>query len=63
MLGITVSTSQAVVGAVIGVGLTRGRRVVSGRNIAQIVGGWVLAPTCAALFSCLAYRLILAIIN
>ncbi|NNC90004.1 MAG: inorganic phosphate transporter [Akkermansiaceae bacterium] len=63
MLGIPVSTSQAVVGAVIGVGLTKGLAVVSGRNIAQIVGGWVLAPTGAALFSCLTYRLILWIMN
>ncbi len=63
MLGIPVSTSQAVVGSVIGVGLTRGLAVVSGRNITQIVAGWVLAPAGAALFSCLTYRLLLSIIT
>lgn len=63
MLGIPVSTSQAVVGAVIGVGLTKGRQVVRGRNIAHIVGGWILAPLGAALFSCLTYRLLISIIN
>ena len=63
MLGIPVSTSQAVVGAVIGVGLTKGRAVVSGRKIGQIVSGWILAPAGAAIFSCLTYRLILLIIN
>ncbi|BCX46801.1 phosphate/sulfate permease [Haloferula helveola] len=63
MMGIPVSTSQAVVGAVIGVGLTKGRNVVSGKKILQIVSGWVLAPAGAALFSCLTYRLILLIIQ
>lgn len=58
LLGIPVSTSQAVVGAVIGVGLTKGLKVVAGRQILQIVGGWVLAPTGAALFSALIYRLV-----
>jgi PiT family inorganic phosphate transporter len=60
-IGIPVSTSQAVVGAVIGVGLTKGARAVSGKKIVEIVTGWVLAPACAALFSCLLYRLISAI--
>lgn len=63
IMGIPVSTSQAVVGAVIGVGLTKGRSVVSGRKIFQIVTGWVLAPTGAALFSFLVYRGILVFIK
>lgn len=57
-LGIPVSTSQAVVGAVIGVGLTKGARAVSGKKIVKIVTGWILAPACAALFSCLLYKLL-----
>ena len=61
MLGIPVSTSQAVVGAIIGVGLTKGARAVSGKKIVEIVTGWVLAPACAALFSCLIYRSLSAI--
>ncbi len=63
ILGIPVSTSQAVVGAVIGVGLTKGARAVSGRKIVEIVTGWVLAPACAALFSCLLYRLLSAMLQ
>ncbi|MDF1859162.1 MAG: inorganic phosphate transporter [Verrucomicrobiales bacterium] len=63
VLGIPVSTSQAVVGAVIGVGLTKGARAVSGKKIGQIVTGWVLAPACAALFSCLVYRGISAMLS
>ena len=62
MLGIPVSTSQAVVGAVIGVGLTKGFGVVSGGTIAGIVSGWILAPSCAAVFSCFLYRLLVSIL-
>ncbi|MGD8764561.1 MAG: inorganic phosphate transporter [Desulfobacteraceae bacterium] len=58
VLGIPVSTSQAVVGAVIGVGLTKGARAVSRNKITTIVVGWVLAPTCAAAFASVLYRII-----
>ncbi len=61
MLGIPVSTSQAIVGAVIGVGLTKGMRAVSRRKIGVIMGGWVLAPTCAAVFAAVLYRVMKAL--
>lgn len=63
MLGIPVSTSQAVVGAVIGVGLTKGFRAVTGGRIATIVVGWVVTPLCAATFSCLIYLLIVRMLH
>jgi len=53
--GIPVSTSAAIVGAVIGVGLNRGAQAVKGRTILAIVVGWVLTPTLAALTSFLVY--------
>ena len=56
ILGIPVSTSQAIVGAVIGVGLTKGVRAVSRRKIITIMVGWVLAPSCAAVFAAILYR-------
>ncbi len=56
MMGIPVSTSQAIVGAVIGVGLTKGVRAVSRRKIITIMVGWVLAPSCAAVFAAILYR-------
>ena len=62
ILGIPVSTSQAIVGAVIGVGLTKGRSAVSGRKIATIVSGWVIAPSSAALFAFLMYRLLASLL-
>ena len=58
MAGIPVSTSQAVVGGVIGVGLTKGMRAVSTRKISRIFLGWVITPTCAAAFAAIVYRLL-----
>ena len=58
MMGIPVSTSQAVVGAVIGVGLTKGARAVSGRKILTIFAGWIVTPLCAAVFAAGVYRLL-----
>jgi PiT family inorganic phosphate transporter len=60
MLGIPVSTSQAIEGAVIGVGLTKGTRAVSRNKITTIVVGWILAPTCAAVFAGILYRILKA---
>jgi len=58
ILGIPVSTSQAVVGAVIGVGLLHGLRTVKRRRIAGIAIGWVATPTAAGLFSFGLYKLL-----
>ncbi len=58
VLGIPVSTSQSVVGAVVGVGLAHGIRAIERRRVAEIVGGWVATPTVAGLFSFGLYRLI-----
>jgi PiT family inorganic phosphate transporter len=58
MMGIPVSTSQAVVGGVIGVGLTKGMRAVSLGKIKTIFAGWVITPLCAAVFAALLYKLL-----
>ena len=58
MLGIPVSTSSAIVGAVVGVGLVKGVRSISRKTIVTILAGWVLTPLSAALTSFLLYRLI-----
>jgi len=59
LIGIPVSTSHAVVGAVIGVGLLRGIRAVGKRKIAEICIGWVLTPTVACALSFLFCRLLI----
>ena len=63
MLGIPVSTSQAVVGAVIGVGLLKGVKAVSTRQIARIMVGWFVCPTGAAVFAATLYRLLHSLIG
>lgn len=43
-VGVPVSSSQAIVGAVAGVGLVKGIRAVSMRSLIEIVIGWVSTP-------------------
>lgn len=45
--GIPVSTSQAIVGAVVGVGLTKGMMAVNPRLLWMIPGGWILSVVSA----------------
>lgn len=47
-VGVPVSTSQAVIGAVMGVGLLKGIRTVSVRTLLSILSGWLLTPFIAA---------------
>ncbi|MFB6290536.1 MAG: anion permease [Candidatus Bipolaricaulia bacterium] len=56
IIGIPVSTSQAIVGAIVGVGLVKGVSTVSAGKIVEIALGWVATPTAAALFAFLLYR-------
>ena len=41
-VGVPVSASQAIVGAVIGIGLAKGIRTISAKKTTQILAGWVL---------------------
>lgn len=50
-LGIPVSNSQAIVGAVMGAGLTRGVRYVNFKKFKSIAIAWVSSPTAAALLT------------
>ncbi|GAF82197.1 unnamed protein product [marine sediment metagenome] len=61
LYGIPVSTSQAVVGAIIGVGILQGVRTVRKKKLVGIAAGWVAAPTAAGLFSFALYRVVLAL--
>jgi PiT family inorganic phosphate transporter len=58
MLGIPVSTSSAIVGAVIGVGLVKGARAISTKMIFTILLGWLLTPTMAAAAAYISYKVI-----
>lgn len=51
LLGIPVSNSQAIVGAVMGAGLTRGIKAVNFNKFKRIAVAWVTSPTAAALLT------------
>jgi len=61
LYGIPVSTSQAVVGAIIGVGILQGVRTVQKKKLFGIAAGWAATPTAAGLFSFALYRIVLAL--
>ncbi len=48
---VPVSSSQAIVGAVIGVGMLKGGRAIRWRTVFNIAGSWVLTPLAAGLVS------------
>ncbi len=55
-VGVPVSSSQAVVGAVVGVGLTKGVSAVNLRRVGGIVAGWVFTPTAAGVLGFLLWQ-------
>jgi len=58
IFGIPVSTSSAIVGAVVGVGLVRGAKSISKTTILIILAGWVLTPALAAGTTFCLYKLL-----
>ncbi len=48
---VPVSSSQAIVGAVIGIGLLKGGRTIRWKTVAGITSGWVTTPILAAVIS------------
>ncbi|MBW2028574.1 MAG: anion permease [Deltaproteobacteria bacterium] len=50
-VGVPVSTSQAIIGAVMGVGIVKGVSMVRGRTLAGILAGWFLTPVAASLIA------------
>lgn len=58
LLGILVSTSQAIVGAVIGAGYARGSRLSSKKIILKIVSAWVNTPVISGAITFLIYYIV-----
>ena len=58
MLGIPVSTSQAIVGALLGIGLVHGIKTVKRKKIIEVVVGWVAAPTLSGIVAYVFYLLL-----
>ena len=54
-IGVPVSSSQAIVGTVVGIGLVKGIKSVSVRTLVEIAIGWVSTPISAAIVTFLLY--------
>lgn len=57
-IGVPVSSSQAIVGAVLGIGLLKGVKTVNRRMVMRILSGWVFTPVISMVF-CLALYFLL----
>ena len=55
IVGVPVSTSQAIVGAILGIGFIKGAHVINYRMLGGVTAGWVATPFVAALFSAIGY--------
>ncbi len=55
LVGVPVSTSQAVIGAVLGVGIVKGANTVSRRTLTNILIGWFLTPAIACFIAVALY--------
>lgn len=59
-VGVPVSTSQAIVGAVVGVGIIKGTRAVKKRTLMEIGIGWVTTPLASGLVAYAIMRIYVA---
>ncbi|MEA1900139.1 MAG: inorganic phosphate transporter, partial [Thermodesulfobacteriota bacterium] len=56
-IGVPISSSQAIVGAVIGVGIVGGLRTVSTKVVTKITVGWFMTPLAAGILTVLFIKL------
>jgi len=56
--GMPVSSSQALTGGVLGIGLAKGVRTIDGRTLLQVLSGWIATPLAAGLLGWLAVQVL-----
>jgi len=54
--GMPVSTTQAIIGGVVGVGLTKGIKTANWNTLKKIMLGWILAPACALIIGYMLFK-------
>jgi PiT family inorganic phosphate transporter len=59
LIGAPVSTSQGIVGAIIGIGLLRGAHVLHFRVLREIATGWILTPGISLILAAAGYAIFL----
>ncbi|MBE9593487.1 MAG: inorganic phosphate transporter [Proteobacteria bacterium] len=57
-VGVPVSTSQAIAGGVVGVGLVKGARTVNKRTLIEIGIGWISTPVSSGIISYILLKLL-----
>ena len=57
VIGVPVSTSQAVIGAVIAIGCIKGMQTINFKALLKVIGAWFLTPVAGFAFALLLYRL------
>ena len=57
LVGVPVSTSQAIVGAVLGIGMLKGMRTIDKATLGRILFGWVGTPAISAALAFLLYTM------
>ncbi len=55
--GVPVSSSQAIIGAVLGIGLLKGVQTISKKTLLSILSGWIASPAVAGIFAYTIYGL------
>jgi PiT family inorganic phosphate transporter len=55
LLGVPVSSSQAIVGAAMGIGLIKGVQTVNFKTLAHVAAGWTATPLAAGILAAAAY--------
>jgi PiT family inorganic phosphate transporter len=55
IVGVPVSTTQAIIGAILGIGIIKGGQTINFRKLTQVGIGWLATPLIAALMSALLY--------
>jgi len=58
IIGVPVSTSQAIIGSVLGIGILKGMQTIKIRTLLMILFGWVGTPVIALAFAYLIFRFI-----
>ncbi len=59
LIGVPTSSAQAVVGAVIGVGLVKGTKMINRRTLVKIIMGWVVTPFATGAVAVIIYMTLL----
>jgi PiT family inorganic phosphate transporter len=60
VIGVPVSTSQAIIGALLGIGMIRGVQVLRLRTLGHIAIGWLLTPAVALVLAAAGYAIFIA---